>query len=415
VSSLPFWPSLEQALGVLLFVAVLLDVFLTVLYARIGTGVLSNGIGRLTWRAARWLARRVDREHPGTALSFAGPVVLVLLVGAWALVLTCGMGMILHPYLGAEVRAKDGAMPNDFVTAMYAGGSSVAILGSSDLAPQTGALRLLYLFNSLVGASVVSLSLAYLVQVYSALRARNSLALKIHLLGHEEADATYIAAGLAADGQFTGGYSQLQELAADMTKVTESHHFYPVLFYFRFPEPRYAVSRFSLIALDAVTIIESALDRVRYSYVTESSPVDQLRRTTTLLLSMLDQSFLCPSERQSQEEPDAATKDRWRRRYRVALQVIRAAGLTTVADESAGAEKYVSLRARWDCYIRSLAPHMGYRQEEIDPVGYGLTPGREDGAVVASRHVDEADGRRRREEPERGGVDRAHAPGRELP
>ena len=39
----------EQALGALLVLATLLDVFLTVLYARLGTSILSRRLARGTW------------------------------------------------------------------------------------------------------------------------------------------------------------------------------------------------------------------------------------------------------------------------------------------------------------------------------------------------------------------------------
>ena len=71
--------------------------------------------------------------------------------------------------------------------------------------------------------------------------------------------------------------------------------------------------------------------------------------------------------------PDAETRERWGRRYRTALQRLREAGVET-ADEAAGAEQYVALRARWDRYIRALAPAMAYRPHEIDPVGAAPDP-----------------------------------------
>jgi hypothetical protein len=42
--------ALEQVFGGFLMLAVLLDVVLTVLYARAGTGIVSHKLGRLTWR-----------------------------------------------------------------------------------------------------------------------------------------------------------------------------------------------------------------------------------------------------------------------------------------------------------------------------------------------------------------------------
>ena len=40
---------LEQGLGILLVLIILLDIFLTVLYARIGTSIIGSRVGRLIW------------------------------------------------------------------------------------------------------------------------------------------------------------------------------------------------------------------------------------------------------------------------------------------------------------------------------------------------------------------------------
>jgi hypothetical protein len=42
--------ALQQVFGALLMLAILLDVFLTVLYARVGAGIVSQKLARLTWR-----------------------------------------------------------------------------------------------------------------------------------------------------------------------------------------------------------------------------------------------------------------------------------------------------------------------------------------------------------------------------
>ena len=55
---------LEQGLGILLILIILLDIFLTVLYARIGTSIIGSRVGRLIWasfvKASRFLA--LDEE-----------------------------------------------------------------------------------------------------------------------------------------------------------------------------------------------------------------------------------------------------------------------------------------------------------------------------------------------------------------
>lgn len=361
-------PWLEQALGACLVLVVLLDVFLTVLYARIGTGIFSNRLARLTWRLLLGLAKLSGPRSSATVLSLCGPIILVLLVLAWALLLTIGAGLVMHPMLGTSVRASGGGdTPTDFVAALYAGGSSMALVGASDFTPHTSAARLLFLFNSLVGASVISLTLSYLVQVYTALQQRNTLGLKVHLLASGTGDAAELLAGLGPRGQFSSGYTNLADLAVEMTNAAESHHFYSALFYFRFRDVRYSVSRISLVAFDTVTLIKSALDDERYGWLKETASVAQLWRVSMLLVKTLEATFLPGGVPDASEPPDARTQERWRQRYSAARSRLRQAGIQTVADEQAGAEAYVLLRAGWDRYVAALGPSMAYEMDEIDP------------------------------------------------
>src|SRR3954452_2030043 len=268
---MPGW--LEQVMGALLVLLVLADLVLTVLYARAGTGIVGVRLARATWAAFRAVAGALG-PRGGDVLAFCGPAILVLLVAAWALALTLGAALVMHPLLGTAITAQSGETPTDFVAAMYAGGSSMAIVGSSDFAPQTGWARILYLFNSLVGMSVVSLTLTYVMQVYAALQRRNALGLKLHLITAETGDAAELVARLGPRGQFSAGYSDVAELGSGMAQTKEAHHFYPLLFYFRFRQPFYSVSRSAFLALDAVTLIRSALDDQRHGWLKESAAVE---------------------------------------------------------------------------------------------------------------------------------------------
>ena len=90
------------------------------------------------------------------------------------------------------------------------------------------------------------------------------------------------------------------------------------------------------------------------------------------LLESLDRNFLGVTVADPPAEPDPETRHRWVGRYVAAVHRLREAGIET-ADETAGAERYVALRARWDRYIRALAPAMAYIPHEIDP--FGADPG----------------------------------------
>lgn len=359
--------TVEQLLGLALVAAVLLDVFLTVLYPRLGTSIMSFHLGRLTWRLFQAVARR-SRQRRGIILSFCGPVNLLVLVGFWILALTVGTALVIHPALGTSVATSHGATPRDFISAMYAGGSSIALVGASDFAPRSSAFRLFYLFNSLVGIVIVSVTLTYLMQVYTALLYRNTLAVQVHLASWETGDAAELLAHLVPEGQFASGYTTLSDLAARVCAAKEEHHFYPVLFYFRFREPHYAVSRFSFVCLDTVTLIRTALDERRAAWLRESVAVAQLWEGSLELVRKLTSTFL--RESPDLDAPiDDRTAARWRRRYVAATDRLREAGISTSSDERRGADAYVALRARWDPYIEALAPLMGYEMPEVDPAG----------------------------------------------
>ncbi|HEX6010569.1 MAG TPA: hypothetical protein VFY87_01945 [Geminicoccaceae bacterium] len=349
--------------GAVLMLAVLLDVFLTVLYARVGTGILSPKLARLTWRLFRLLPAGPYRP---IVLSFCGPAILVLLVLTWSVLLAFGAGLIIHPELSTGVRASSGETPTDLVTAVYVGGSSLSIVGASDFAPHTAAMKVMFLFNSVVGTSVISLTLTYLMQIYAALRERNALGLKMHAMSAETGDAAELVAGLFPDGELSGGYDNLSELAGEVAETKEGHHFYQVLFYFRFREPYYSVSRTTLLALDTVSLIKSALADDKAGWVKKSAAVQQLWSVSLMLVSTLDDTFLDRAP-EAGSDPIDHEAEPWRARYLAAVQRLRQAGLPLVADEETGAELYVKLRGRWDPLIAALAPAMAYSMDEIDP------------------------------------------------
>jgi hypothetical protein len=359
---------LEQALGAFVILLVLLDVFLTALYARAGTGIISDRVERLTWRLFRAASKPFGRKR-GAIMSFCGPVIVVLLVAVWDLGLTLGAALVIHPALGASVTAGSGDTPTDFVTALFAGGSSISLVGAGDFSPQTIGLRAFYLFTSLVGTAFISLTLTYLMQVYTALQRRNTYGLKIHLATAETDDAAELIAGLGPEGQFESGYANLSELAAEAAQVKEAHHFYPVLFFFRFNQPFYAVSQFSLVSLDTVALIKSALDDEQCGWLKKSMAVEQFWRASLMLVTTLEETYLPGGAPRTPDTPDDQTRDRWRRRYFAALRRLRQAGIKTIADEQAGAATYLSLRAQWDGQIKKLAPSLAFDMEEIDPAG----------------------------------------------
>jgi hypothetical protein len=360
---------LEVIVGAVLTLIVIADVFLTVLYARIGSGILSVRIARGTW----WLFAHVGdliRSKRDTVLSFCGPAILINLLVTWAVLLTLGAGLIIHPALGSSVTVTTGKTATDFIAAVYAAGSSISIVRASDVTPDTTAYRLYFLFNSLLGASVISLTVTYLMQVYNALQRRNTLAYKLFLQSGETDDAAELLAGLGARGSFGSGYTSLADIAVEMTVVLEAHHFYPVLFYFRFPRPLYSVSYFTLLALDEVSLIKSALNDEELGWLKESVAVTQLWRSALLLATTQEKKSRMAGAAEEAKPPSAEDDERWRRRYYAAVRRLREAGIATAEDEGKGADEYVTFRSQWHLQLMRAMQLMGYTAEEIDPTAH---------------------------------------------
>src|SRR5207253_3895279 len=120
----------------------LADVFLTVLYARAGTGLLAPRWNRLVWALLKGISRLFGR-HRGAVLSLAGPIIVTLLIAFWALGLTVGAALIIQPELGTAIRPGSGDTPTDFVTALLVAGNSLSIVGGGDYSPHTGGTRIL--------------------------------------------------------------------------------------------------------------------------------------------------------------------------------------------------------------------------------------------------------------------------------
>jgi hypothetical protein len=350
---------LEPLAGGLVLLITLLDVFLTVLYARAGTGLLAPLLARGIWAGFRGLCRG---KYAGW-LSFCGPVQLVALVLMWGVLLAVGSGLIIHPALGTGVRSGSDETDTGFVTATFVGGSSMSIVGASDFRPASPGYKLLFLFNSLVGMSVTSLTLAYLMQVYTALRSRNTVGLKMQAQNGETGDAAELLARWSPRGRLDGVESHLSTLAGELAEIKEMHHFYPVLFYFRFEQALYAPSRILLIALDTVTLIRTVLDPREAGWLRESAALIGLDRTATMLLRTLNQTFPV-DDRKFVGSPESRKCRRVR--YERALQRLQEVGLPTRADWEIGAREYVELRAAWEPCIEALAHTLGYDMEDID-------------------------------------------------
>jgi hypothetical protein len=352
-----------QIAGGAIVLLALLDIFLTVLCARSGIAIISERVGRGMWALCRAVAHAVPRLRR-TVLCYAGPVILLLIVGVWIALLLLGLGLIVWPALGTAVVSTRGETPRDFITAVSYVGDSFSTVGTSELVPASPFYRMLPVVASLVGLMVITLTVTYFVEIYNSLLHQNKFAIKLQHGTVGTGDAAELVARLGAGGDFNAGQAGLTQIADNLLEMFEAHHFYSSMVFFRFREPHYGLPRVMLLVMESATLLRAGLDEQKYASLKQSLVVTEMWEVGVALLRELHRVFVRGPD-VPHEPPDAQTTQAWRARYRAAAARLRAAGIATEPDEQAAAEAYLALRQQWDAYVTELAAYLVYERSEM--------------------------------------------------
>lgn len=171
-------------------------------------------------------------------------------------------------------------------------------------------------------------------------------------------DAAIMLARLLPHGDGSAAASELGNLVRPLAATKEAHHFYPLLVYFRFNEPRYAVSRFTFVLLDLTTLIENLLDEHRYRSVINHVSIHALRHGARLLLETLESEVAHDIGRPRHAEQSW----RLRQRYIGASTILADAHVAVQADRP---DRYVAARREWEVTAERGANALGNTTSEI--------------------------------------------------
>lgn len=101
---------LVQMIGWGLVILALIDIYLTVLRPRAGSGLLSVKISRAIWQLFRLVARILPIKK-GQLLSHSGSIIVIAIIVAWVLLLLFGFALIAWSDLGSGIQASQGQTP----------------------------------------------------------------------------------------------------------------------------------------------------------------------------------------------------------------------------------------------------------------------------------------------------------------
>ncbi|GAA5507904.1 hypothetical protein Rcae01_03362 [Novipirellula caenicola] len=239
--------------GILLTLLGVWETFMAVLHPRAVVGPVTTVINRGFYHLidSRWLKR-------SRLVVFSGPVLITIHVISWGTLLLLGLSLIAWPELGNGIITSSGKpVDTSFWTAVYYAGFTITTLGIGDLVPKHSPMQVLTVAAAALGFSFFTLVLAYVISIYSRLARRNQFACEIDYRTQRTGDSlVYLKPYLTGDDPSLI-HQDLYTLASHMAELLESHHFYSVLHYFRFSEPRYSMSRMLRFCLEVASLLKA--------------------------------------------------------------------------------------------------------------------------------------------------------------
>src|SRR3954454_3476735 len=234
-----WWPRL---LGVFVLALAVREIF-TDLFQPSGSGTLSALVGRWTFRLARKLR---------FLLAIAGPLALVIVIGCWTFLLAAGFALIYASSYPDAFTMQGPARRgfSEFVTLLAFSLSSLTTVGTPDLTPKPDWIRLTVAVESLLGFSLVTASISWVVLIYPALGRMRSLARRSAILIKAQEKAGVQA--VSSDEE-----SLLSELTGNVIRTRIDLIHFPLIYYF------HADSERASLALALITIEELARDAAK--------------------------------------------------------------------------------------------------------------------------------------------------------
>ncbi|MBE9045062.1 two pore domain potassium channel family protein [Pleurocapsales cyanobacterium LEGE 10410] len=332
-------------IGLVLLGIISSDVLVTTLTLR-GGGFLTNRLSSWMWHGAtKW--HRYNTNH--RLLTTIGLFIVLGMAFLWYLMTWVAWSLIFNSFSEAIVNASD-KTPASIWGRIYFTAYTITTLGRGDYLPQTTFWHLLTGLAAANGFFLVTLSIAYLFPVISAVIQKRSLATYISTLGGTGDEILTNA----WNGKNFGNLDQhLINLAPLIVGLSEQHLAYPVLHYFHTRE-RSRCLPLSLAALDeALTLLQYA---VPIEHRPDHASLIPVRRACSAFLKTLKSDYIEPEN----YEPNL-----------IPLQLLRTKAIPTVSDHDfKQGTKHINKRRK---LLLALVRNDGW---SWDAVGSSLTTNR---------------------------------------
>jgi len=350
--------------GAALLALVFFDIYATILRATKHSGLLSSSLNRGLWWIAKLAAQKLSRRRRHRFLSPVGPLLMPTLIAFFILMLLTGFALIYLPRMATEFKIDDAAGGNQIFQAFYFSGVTLLTIGYGDIAPASGAMRMIAVIEAAAGLAIISLSITYLLTVYGALERKRAVALKFYHQARQGADIAGFIASHFARGRFHSLTESLREATRDLQELLESHLEHPVIHFFHPPEVYKGLPRALFVVFETVAILNAHLDE---EYVEAGDHPDVLIAgdNARYVLAELVTSLNLQTGASESFESDEETLRRRRKSFNRALKSLKKTEIKTRSDIERAFLEYSEDRANWERQLFRFADFLGYDWDEV--------------------------------------------------
>ena len=357
---------LFTAAGVALLGLIAFEVYATVLHSTAHFGPIGERLNRAVWRAAKFAANRMSRTRRHRFLNVVGPLLMPTLIVVFVVTLVLAFALVYYPRMPAQFIFTSRPESGRFIDAVYFSGVTLTSVGYGDIVPRTTPMRLVAMIESASGLALITLAIAYLLMIYTALERKRAVALSFYHQAGEGADAAGYVAHHFVGGKFYGLRESLRDAARDIQGLLESHVEHPVINYFHPFEVYKGFPRIVFLLLETCAISRTSLDPGQYTELRNYPEVRTLDANARYVLDELVTSLgLERREHRRRDDERPTDEQRWRKRYRLNLSRLAEAGIRTREDAEQGYAEYRELRKEWEDKLQRLANYLGYDWDEI--------------------------------------------------
>lgn len=338
--------------GVALLAGAAVDVFSTVFVPRGGAGWLTSRLYSGVWSAWSAAACAGGRRRR-RLLAMAGPVLLPLTVAVWIAEVIVAFALIYLPFT-EHLATPSQDSGTGWVSALYVSAYSTTTLGVGDVYAATGPLRLLITFEAALGFALFSISITYLLSVYSALLRATSLALTITtFLGRQAGeDGVDLVCRSVRTGSEADMLRWLAQTTNELAGTSQAQRQYPLIAYFHVPEDDRALPLALSDLLLLLTVCRVSLAAEEHPSLSSSPVTVAAWRTAT--------EFVNEHGRKLGEGQVSDGQERGRRQYEDARVRLIAAGVAVLAERQAR-QQFAEMHDAWQADEQRLLRHFRYQ------------------------------------------------------